>query len=177
MHPFDSRAAIAGHGTLALELLEQVPDVSAVLVPVSGGGPLSGVAAAVKALRPQVAVIGVEPELAGDDAESLRRGERAVWTTADTFRTCADGLRATTLGTLPWAHDGGSWTTSSPSRRTTQPRPCVVWPAREDSSSSRRELWPRRLFCAAAMCRPPRRARSWRSSPEGTRTPPWSPPC
>ncbi|MGW0131566.1 threonine ammonia-lyase [Streptomyces sp. NPDC003299] len=104
VHPFDSRAAIAGHGTLALELLEQVPDVSAVLVPVSGGGLLSGVAAAVKALRPQVAVIGVEPELAGDAAESLRRGERAVWTTADAYRTCADGLRATTLGTLPWAH-------------------------------------------------------------------------
>lgn len=104
VHPFDSRQVIAGHGTLGTELLEQVPDVSAVLVPVSGGGLISGVAVAVKALSPEVPVIGVEPELASDAAESLRRGERVVWTTADTYRTQADGLRATTLGDLPWAH-------------------------------------------------------------------------
>ncbi|WP_244184040.1 threonine ammonia-lyase [Streptomyces cellostaticus] len=104
VHPFDSREVIAGQGTVGLELLQQVPALSAVLVPVSGGGLISGVAAAVKAQRPDVAVIGVEPELAADAAESLRSGERAVWPTEDVYRTRADGLRATSLGTLPWAH-------------------------------------------------------------------------
>ncbi len=104
VHPFDSREAIAGHGTLGLELLEQVPDLGAVLVPVSGGGLISGVAVALKAARPETPVIGVEPELAGDAAESLRRGERVVWPTERTYRTMADGLRGTSVGTIPWAH-------------------------------------------------------------------------
>lgn len=104
VHPFDARDVIAGQGTLGLEILRQVPDVSAVLVPVSGGGLISGVAVAVKALRPDVAVIGVEPELAADAAQSLRDGERAVWPTEHVYRTRADGLRATSLGALPWEH-------------------------------------------------------------------------
>jgi threonine dehydratase len=104
VHPFDARDVIAGQGTIGLEILRQVPALSAVLVPVSGGGLISGVAVAIKALRPDVRVIGVEPELAADAAASLRTGERAVWPTEDVYRTRADGLRATSLGALPWAH-------------------------------------------------------------------------
>ncbi|GHD97714.1 threonine ammonia-lyase [Streptomyces alanosinicus] len=104
VHPFDARDVIAGQGTAGLEILEQTPALSAVLVPVSGGGLISGVAVAIKTLRPDVKVVGVEPELAGDAAASLRAGERAVWPTEDVYRTRADGLRATSLGTLPWAH-------------------------------------------------------------------------
>ncbi|MEU4927572.1 threonine/serine dehydratase [Streptomyces yokosukanensis] len=104
VHPFDARDVIAGQGTLGLEILQQAPDLSAVLVPVSGGGLISGVAVAIKTLRPDVRVIGVEPELAADAAVSLRTGERAVWPTEDVYRTRADGLRATSLGALPWEH-------------------------------------------------------------------------
>ncbi|MFG2883214.1 threonine/serine dehydratase [Streptomyces sp. NPDC048297] len=104
VHPFDTRDVSAGQGTVGLEILRQVPTVSAVLVPVSGGGLISGVAVAVKALRPDVAVIGVEPELAADAAQSLAEGERAVWPAERVYRTRADGLRATSLGKLPWAH-------------------------------------------------------------------------
>ena len=78
--------------------------LSAVLVPVSGGGLISGIAAAIAALLPEVAVIGVEPELAGDAAESFRTGRRVAWTSADTARTVADGLRAFSVGELPWRH-------------------------------------------------------------------------
>lgn len=75
-----------------------------VLVPVGGGGLISGIAVAVKAMRPQAAVIGVEPELAGDAAESMRRGERFGWDVPRVRRTSADGLRATVLGELTWPH-------------------------------------------------------------------------
>jgi threonine dehydratase len=75
-----------------------------VLVPVSGGGLISGVALAVKRLLPGVEVIGVEPELAGDAAESFRTGERRVLPYAVTHRTIADGLRTSSLGVLPWEH-------------------------------------------------------------------------
>ena len=62
IHPFDDEAVIAGQGTLGLELLEQLPDVDTVVVPVGGGGLISGVAVAAKALRPEVAVVGVQAE-------------------------------------------------------------------------------------------------------------------
>ena len=79
-------------------------DLAYVLVPVSGGGLISGVAAALAALRPDIKVIGVEPELAGDAAESFRAGERRAWDSADTARTIADGLRTPQVGDLPWEH-------------------------------------------------------------------------
>lgn len=104
VHPFDSAAAIAGHGSIGLELLDQVPDLAAVLVPVSGGGLISGIAAAIKRVRPTVRVIGVEPELAGDAAESVRLGRRVSWPESRTYRTIADGLRASRVGELPWRH-------------------------------------------------------------------------
>jgi threonine dehydratase len=106
--PFDDRDVIAGQGTIGLEIAEDAANldvpVAAVLVPVSGGGLISGIAAALAALAPEVAVIGVEPELAGDAAESFRAGRRIAWRAEETGRTCADGLRVPCVGELPWAH-------------------------------------------------------------------------
>ena len=76
IHPFDDPFVIAGQGTLGLEVVEQVPDVETVVVGVGGGGLISGVAAAVKALKPNARVIGVEPEGAPGMTESLRRAKR-----------------------------------------------------------------------------------------------------
>jgi threonine dehydratase len=101
--PFDHRDVIAGQGTIGLEIVEDLPDVSAVLVPVGGGGLASGVATAVKALRPDVPVIGVEPEVAADAQESLASGTVVVWPVEQTYRTSADGLR-TNLSELTLAH-------------------------------------------------------------------------
>jgi threonine dehydratase len=102
--PYDDRDVIAGQGTAGLEIVEDLPNVGTVVVPVSGGGLISGVAAAVKQLRPQTRVVGAEPELAGDAAESFRQGRRVAWSPDDTARTIADGLRVRTVGALPWRH-------------------------------------------------------------------------
>lgn len=102
--PYDDVRVIAGQGTVGLELVEQLPDVDVVLVPVSGGGLISGVSAAVKALSPHTRVIGVEPELAADATESWRAGRRISWTSEQTSRTIADGLRVTAVGAHPWEH-------------------------------------------------------------------------
>ena len=102
--PFDDRAVIAGQGTVGLEIAADYPRADLVLVPVSGGGLISGIAAAVRALCPAAAVVGVEPELAADARESLRRGERVSWPPADVHRTVADALRVEQVGALPFAH-------------------------------------------------------------------------
>jgi threonine dehydratase len=102
--PFDDRRVIAGQGTIGLEIVADCPQVDLVMVPVSGGGLISGVAAAVRALCPQAAVIGVEPELAADARDSFRCGERVAWPAADTQRTIADALRVEQVGVLPFAH-------------------------------------------------------------------------
>ena len=102
--PYDDPRIIAGQGTVGLEIAADAPDVDVVLVPVSGGGLSSGVAVAIKALCPGSYVVLVEPELAGDAAESFNRGERIAWTNAQTGRTMADGLRVPVLGELPWEH-------------------------------------------------------------------------
>lgn len=92
--PFDHPAVIAGQGTIGLEIIADLPDVDVVLVPVSGGGLASGVGVAIKALRPETAVFGVEPELAGDAAASLTAGHLVHWPAEERVRTIADGLRA-----------------------------------------------------------------------------------
>lgn len=102
--PYDDVRIIAGQGTVGLELVEQLPDVDVVLVPISGGGLISGIATAIKSLRPEVQVIGVEPELAADAAESLREQRRITWDTTLTYRTVADGLRTPAVGVHPWEH-------------------------------------------------------------------------
>jgi threonine dehydratase len=102
--PYDDARIIAGQGTCGLEIMEELPDVDLVLAPVSGGGLLSGVAAAVKGLKPEAKVIGVEPELAGDAQESFRTGKLATWPAELTTRTICDGLRTQSLGELNFVH-------------------------------------------------------------------------
>ena len=102
--PFDDRAVIAGQGTIGLEIAADCPRVDLVLVPISGGGLISGIAAAIRATCPEAAVVGVEPEFAADARDSLRRGERVVWPSADVQRTIADALRVEQVGVLPFAH-------------------------------------------------------------------------
>ena len=102
--PFDDDRIIAGQGTVGLEIVEDLPDVAAILVPIGGGGLASGVATAVKTLRPRCRVIGVEPELAADARESLARGEIVRWSAADVSRTVADGTRTQALGVRTFAH-------------------------------------------------------------------------
>jgi threonine dehydratase len=102
--PFDDVRIIAGQGTIGLELLADLPDVAVVLVPVGGGGLASGVATAIKALRPEVRVIGVEPALAADARDSLERGEIVRWPAELVSRTVADGARTQALGQHTFAH-------------------------------------------------------------------------
>jgi threonine dehydratase len=97
--PYDDEDVIAGQGTVGLEILEQVPDVRVVYVPVGGGGLISGTATALKESRPSVRVIGVEPELANDTYLSRQRGE--VVSIGPTT-TIADGLRTSHPGELTW---------------------------------------------------------------------------
>lgn len=102
--PYDDEQIIAGQATCGLEIVEEWPDVDLVLSPVSGGGLLSGVAAAVKQLSPRTKVFGVEPELAGDTAESFRTGKIVTWGAELTSRTIADGLRTQSVGERNFAH-------------------------------------------------------------------------
>jgi len=100
--PYDDAAIVAGQGTIGLEIVADLSSLDGVLVPVSGGGLIGGIATAVKALSPGTRVIGVEPELAADAAESFRTGQRVSWTPEQTYRTIADGLRTTSVGEIPW---------------------------------------------------------------------------
>ena len=102
--PYDDPEVIAGQGTIGLEIATQLPELTTVLVPVGGGGLASGIATAVKALKPDVRVIGVEAELAADARDSLRIGQIVAWSAEDVGRTMADGMRAQQLGALPFAH-------------------------------------------------------------------------
>ena len=79
IHPFDDDDFIAGHGTMGLEILEDAPDVAAVIGSIGGGGLITGVASAIKALRPEVKVFGVEPETAAPAALSFEKGSPQVF--------------------------------------------------------------------------------------------------
>lgn len=98
--PFDHPEIIAGQGTVGLEILQQMPDIEAVVVPIGGGGLISGIATAVRALRPGVRVIGVEPAGGADARDSIREGEVVTW---DRIDTVADGLRTSRIGDLNFA--------------------------------------------------------------------------
>jgi threo-3-hydroxy-L-aspartate ammonia-lyase len=102
--PFEHREVIAGQGTIGLEIAADCPEVDVVVCAISGGGLISGVAAAMTALCPGAKVIGVEPELAADARDSLRQGRRVAWPAADTQRTIADALRVDQVGELPLRH-------------------------------------------------------------------------
>ena len=102
--PFNDEKIIAGQGTMGLEILEDLPAVETVLVPVGGGGMLSGVATAIKLSKPSAKVIGVEPELAADAQASLRAGKIVQSTAEQTSRTIADGLRTQSIGPINFEH-------------------------------------------------------------------------
>ncbi len=106
---FDDARIVAGQGTVGLELVEQVAELGraneplTVFVPIGGGGLSAGVCVAVKSLRPDATVIGVEPELAADAAESIRQDRIVRWAPELTGRTIADGMRASAVGAIPFA--------------------------------------------------------------------------
>ena len=97
IHGFDDPAIIAGQGTAGLEILDEVPDVHAVIVPVGGGGLIAGIAVAIKARRPDVRIIGVEPRNAPTLHESLKAGKLLR---IETKPTLADGLAIAEAGKL-----------------------------------------------------------------------------
>ena len=99
VHAFDDLAVMAGQGTIALEILEQVPDVSTIVVPVGGGGMISGVAVAAKALRPEVRIVGVEAAASPSAVESLKAGAPVRVESADTL---ADGIAVKRIGELAY---------------------------------------------------------------------------
>jgi threonine dehydratase len=100
IHPFDNADVIAGQGTIALEILEQAPDAEAVVVPVGGGGLVAGIGTVVKAKRPELAVVGVEPEAAACLSAALARGAPEQVPLASTL---ADGLAVAKAGAIPFA--------------------------------------------------------------------------
>ncbi len=101
VHPFDDPAIIAGQGTIGLELLEQLPELDAVMVPVGGGGLVSGVAVAIKEQRPGVKVIGVETELLPCMIAALEEGKPI---TVEPATTIADGIAVKRAGELTLEH-------------------------------------------------------------------------
>jgi len=95
--PYEHPSVMAGQGTVAHELLADVPDVDVLVVPVGGGGLIAGCATAAKALRPGIQIVGVEPDGGDDTKRSLEAGERVALAVP---RTIADGLQAATPGEL-----------------------------------------------------------------------------
>jgi threonine dehydratase len=104
IEPFNSLAIMAGTGTIGLEILKQCPDARFVTAPVSGGGLIGGLSAAIAQSNPVIQVIGVEPELANDAQRSFRAGRLVALSPDETGRTIADGLRVPQLGELPFAN-------------------------------------------------------------------------
>jgi len=102
--PFNDERIIAGQGTIGLEILEDLPDVETILVPVGGGGMISGISTAVKLSKPSVNVIGVEPELASDAQASLHEGHIVESTAEQVSQTIADGLRTQSIGPINFEH-------------------------------------------------------------------------
>jgi len=99
VHAFDDRAVMAGQGTLGLEIVEDVPDVETVVVPIGGGGLISGVATAIEETAPDVRVVGVQAEGASSVARSLKKGEIVA---SDSANTIADGIAVRAVGEGPF---------------------------------------------------------------------------
>lgn len=99
IHAFDDEDVIAGQGTMGLEILEQVPDVSVVVVPVGGGGMISGIACAIKEIKPDVRIIGVEADAAASAKASRDAGEVVKIAVSDTL---ADGIVTKRIGEITY---------------------------------------------------------------------------
>jgi threonine dehydratase len=99
LHAFDDPEVIAGQGTLGLEIIEDLPEVETVVVPIGGGGLISGIATAIKERKPDARVVGVQAEGAASVADSLEKGQRVVRGSVDTI---ADGIATRTVGELPF---------------------------------------------------------------------------
>ncbi|MBX0303917.1 threonine ammonia-lyase [Haloarcula salinisoli] len=95
VHAFDDDYVMAGQGTIGLEIYDELPEVDTVVVPIGGGGLISGIATALKGLDPSIRVVGVQAEGASSVAESLRKGERIE---RDSVETIADGIATRTVG-------------------------------------------------------------------------------
>ena len=102
--PYNDEKIIAGQGTGGLEILEDMPDVELVLVPIGGGGFISGIATAIKESGSKAKVIGVEPEFAADAQASLRSGKIQSISGESALRTAADGLRSQSIGEINFEH-------------------------------------------------------------------------
>jgi threonine dehydratase len=102
--PYNDEQIIAGQGTIGLEILEDLPSVETVIVPVGGGGMISGIATALKLAKPSTKIIGAEPELAADAQASLRSGKLVELPAEQVSRTAADGLRTQSIGDINFQH-------------------------------------------------------------------------
>lgn len=101
VHPFDHADVIAGQGTIALEILEQLPEAATLLIPVGGGGLISGIAAAAKAIKPSIRIVGVEPDGAASVSRALETGSVIP---LESLSTVADGLATKMAGALCLSH-------------------------------------------------------------------------
>ncbi len=138
IHPYNENRIIAGQGTSALELLEDYPDLDVILVPVGGGGLASGTAIAASGMRPEVKVIGCEPEIADDAYLSLKKGKLQP---SKNTQTVADGLR-TGLGELTFAC-------------LQQHLHSIVTVSEEEIVSAMRYIWERMNIIIEASCAVP----------------------
>lgn len=102
--PYNDEKIIAGQGTVGLEILEDMPEVETVLVPVGGGGLISGISASIKLSKPKIHVIGVEPEIAADAQASFRAGRIVSAPAEQVALTMADGLRTQSVGAVNFDH-------------------------------------------------------------------------
>jgi len=102
--PYNDEKIIAGQGTAGLEIMEELPEAELILVPVGGGGLISGIASAVKLSGKPAKVVGVEPEVAADARDSLRRGKIVEISAEQAGRTVADGLRTQRVGEITFEH-------------------------------------------------------------------------
>ena len=101
IHPYDNADVMSGQGTLAVELLEKVPELDAIVVPVSGGGLAGGIAEAAKAIKPSIRVFAVEPKGKGL-GECLSTGQQRLTMSLAPLNTIADAIRTKSVGAKPW---------------------------------------------------------------------------